>query len=78
MQNIEIMPEYSTICCIKTNYYCPLNFDVFARMRMKKNWADSRTRISPFGYLCSFQTKSITKSWAKVHIFSDSRYWVSC
>ena len=56
-------------------YCCPLNFAWFrARVRMRKIWADSHTRFSPFGYLCSFQTLRITKSWAKVHIFSDSRY----
>ena len=60
-------------------YYCPLNFDFLSRVYAhKKNWADSPARVSPFGYLCSFQTQTITKSWAKVHIFSDSRYWVSC
>lgn len=51
-------------------YCCPLNFAWFrGRVRMRKIWADSHTRFSPFGYLCSFQTLTITKSWAKVHIF---------
>ena len=60
-------------------YYCPLNLEFIAHACAWRKFGLTLERESALLVIFAVaKQKQITKSWAKVHIFSDSRYWVSC